>query len=376
MVPAIFAAPGFAAATDGIAAEETRAPETCSERYHNALQRLRDEALPRVKAALNDLIEPGTDRATTWTFWSPKPKRRWRRRGPDGRVKPLRSRGRICLDERWTRRGKLRCRKWARETPELRERLSRWVPRRNPRAKRAERRHLKFLNDTVANAGALSAFKEGGRFYWLIRRYVIDLEAYFTQPHSPSMCAGVPTLVSFYIQQFEPYDERIAFIDQLEKTANRRLTAQITALEKINRRDRQAAEKAARKAAKEVAEAAEAAARQAAEAREAARAAAIENGDEVPPKLTAVVATEVPPPIELPPPPRAPSTFDLTVKASAIQAFMQGLPPLVDPASAPEDAAVETLADARLALDAERVTPISKRRHDIIVRGLRALETR
>ncbi|MEO1720745.1 MAG: hypothetical protein AAFR23_11085, partial [Pseudomonadota bacterium] len=169
---------------------------------------------------------------------------------------------------------------------------------------------------------------------------------------SAGICAGVPTLVSFYIEQFEPFDDRIKFVASLESAANKRIRAQARVIDKQNAKARRAAKAAAEKERRD-------------------REARVARGET--PVLEATAQTPADDPWANV---RSPLDFDLDRRVDAIKAFMQGLPPLVDPDSAPPDTAVTTLEDARLALDAERTTPISKARHDAIVRAMRAIETR
>lgn len=313
---------------------------TCAARYHIELGTLGRTEIPRLKSALQTIVEPRLDRPTSWVFWSQRSKRRWRRRGKDGRVMPMRSRGRVCIRERVNRRGRVRCQRWARATPALVARLTRWVPRVNPSPKRAERTQIRFLNDTVKNAGALSAFQTDGRFYWLVRRLVIDLEGYLNQPQSKNMCAGVTTMLSFYREQLEPMEDRIAYVETLARDAQRRLRRQLQIIAKLD-------------------------------AAEAKKARADGEGDGDSDDGGEITAASVTPVAFTP-------VTEVTTDTvtSAVEALMRNLPPLVELGSAPPAGSIKTLADARLALDAERLPAIPKRRHDAIVRALRAVEAR
>ncbi|MEO1709885.1 MAG: hypothetical protein AAFR70_06425 [Pseudomonadota bacterium] len=363
---------------------------TCSERFYDALSTLARREVPRLQAALDAIVSPRADVPSRWYFWSPKSKRRWRRRGSDGMVRPLVRRGRVCTRGSFTRRGKFRCRRWARATPELVSSLTRWMPRRNPSPKRAVRRNLRFLNDTIVNNGAVSAFQTDGRFYWLVRRLVIDLETYLNQPPNPKICNGVPTIIAFYRTQLEPYEERIAYLDRLAAKAERRMQGHYASLVKLRRAAKAkavaaaaAAEEAARKAIKDVA-----IARTFASVISSAVMSVDDDGYEAGPdgtraegradlgqiaetaaraQLAAAQAMFIPPPEP---------AANLTAEAGIVRAFLHGAAPLAEPGAAPDPASVATFADARLALDVERIKAIPKRQHDTIVRGLRAAEMR
>ncbi|MEO1266216.1 MAG: hypothetical protein AAFV26_10985 [Pseudomonadota bacterium] len=336
---ALMVVPGFVAganaAPTAAAPSDEPPPRACTATYHDDLQTLAQREVPKLKSELDAILAPRAEINRRWYFWDTKSKRRSRRRGPDGRVRPMRLRGRVCVNETYTSRGRLRCRKWAKATPQLVARLSRWIPRRDPYPARRVRRELRFLNDTVINRGAISAFQSGGRFYWLVRRLVIDLENYLTQPPSAGICTGVPTLISFYMEQLEPFDERIAFVKKLEARAQRRLETSLKALGRL----RNAAAKAA--------------------AREST-----EDDSDNPARLAS---------LERPP---TPDPARLNTEEAVVQAFVHDLSPLVNATSAPANASITTFADARLALDVERLVAPSKKRHDATVKGLRAAEAR
>jgi hypothetical protein len=76
----------------------------------------------------------------------------------------------------------------------------------------------------------LTAFREGGKFYWLVRRVIEDLQTYLDQPATAGLCAGVEPMISFYRQQFEPLSERIAFVEAMLSRADRRLQASLNRL--------------------------------------------------------------------------------------------------------------------------------------------------
>ncbi|MEL7303224.1 MAG: hypothetical protein AAGJ53_05985 [Pseudomonadota bacterium] len=158
------------------------AAEPCYVRYHRRLQRIAETDLLKVKAALASLSADRSDVPRAWSFWPRTIRKKRRRRVKNGKILPMLLRGKVCTDEIETRGGRRRCRQWRSATPELIEAHTVRVRASDPRPGRAERRDLNLMNDTVLTRGQLSAFAEGGRFYYVVRKVVDDLEGYIPQP--------------------------------------------------------------------------------------------------------------------------------------------------------------------------------------------------
>ncbi|MEL6297797.1 MAG: hypothetical protein AAFQ45_04435 [Pseudomonadota bacterium] len=223
------------------AAPETE-PRVCHQTYHSALAAIRSGDLPKLRVALDSLGKPDPAVASKWSFWPRTVKRKRRRRVKNGMIRPMLLDGRVCIDEIQTRSGRSRCRKWVKATP---ERIAAYTIRlrpSDPRPNRRERRDLNLINDTVLNQGKLTAFSEGGRFYFVVRKIVDDLTGYLDQPLNPGLCNGVSAMLAFYRTRLEPLEKRIAQLDALIRRsetraigAAKRLDRQMTAAAKTRR---------------------------------------------------------------------------------------------------------------------------------------------
>ncbi len=209
----------------------SRTSAPCHVRYHQRLQSIATEDMAQVRAALEKLTQTRTDIPRAWSFWPRTLKRKRRRRVKNGKILPMMLRGKVCTDEIETRGGRRRCRQWLPATPELIEAHTVRVRASDPRPNRAERRDLNLMNDTVLTRGKLSSFADGGRFYYLVRKLVDDLEGYVRQANNPGLCNGVQTLTAFYRTRLEPIDERVALIDSLIRRSETRAIAAATRLD-------------------------------------------------------------------------------------------------------------------------------------------------
>lgn len=238
-----------AARTPAIAASQAK-PLSCADRFHARLQKVAASEFARLETALQNIITTDASIPTAWRFWRPvRPRGLAKRRRRDGSLRPIVYRGRVCVDERVMRNGRIRCFKWEPATKARIAELTRYVPPLDPAPPRRERRDLRFLNDTVANKGALSAFQEEGRFFWLVRRAVSELEMYVRQDPNPGLCLGARTLLSFYRQQMKPMDDRISYVRTLARRADQRFARQIKRLDRLEAARQKRAATARKKAA-------------------------------------------------------------------------------------------------------------------------------
>ncbi|MGF1651054.1 MAG: hypothetical protein ACFCUN_11450 [Hyphomicrobiaceae bacterium] len=219
----------------GAATPAANGDAPCSQAYHQALQSIGPDLSDSLDQALARLLEPDrpaqnvgaehlSERRGPWTFYTRvRPTGIDRRITADGRVRPLQHRGQVCLAEAIAPDGRPRCQQWTRATPTLIEDLTLFRSDADPQPNRSERDDLSLLTDTLATNGRLSAFQDDGRFYWLVRRIVIEMKDYLAQPPTPSLCTGVPGMLKFYADQLAPMRERAAGIHSAELRARRRL---------------------------------------------------------------------------------------------------------------------------------------------------------
>jgi hypothetical protein len=362
------------ASANRAAAPAATRPLTCADKYHARLQAIADNEYRNLEAALATITSANAIVPEAWRFWLPvRPRGFSKRRRKDGTIRPIVYRGRVCADERTMRNGRPRCFKWDPATKERIAALTRYAPPLDPAADRRERRDLRFLNDTIVSKGALSAFGEDGRFYWLVRRANEELGFYVRQDLKPGICRGVPVMMSFYAQQMKPLDDRIAYVETLAKRADARLAAQIKRLDQMEagRRERDARIRREAIAAREKAEADARKARQEA----AARASKADADGTVQPAALVAPTVELPP---VPPPEREPRPLpDGRIgQVARLLAFLTPRNPDDEPVLNTAIALPDALDRARAYIDQRREEPFSRQRRTRILRALRAIETR
>lgn len=205
---------------------------SCPIMYHAALQKLGLRHTPSLADALDRILTSRPGIPSDWTFWRTSRRfAQFKRRAKNGQVAPLTSRGRVCVNETTSSRGRAVCQQWEPATEERVAELTVWLPPPDPRPGWRERAGLRLLTDTLKTQGALTGFQEGGKFYWLVRRLVEDLNGYLAQPPTRGICAGVATMIGFYRQQLGPLSTRIRDLRQIERGARQRLEGYVKTIE-------------------------------------------------------------------------------------------------------------------------------------------------